>query len=313
MKALFLEDKLALSIKEIDRPLPSNGEIVIEVEVAGIGGSEYLGFKNPGIRNLPSIMGHGFTGTISDGARVAVNPLKGCGTCSYCLEDYMQLCESWSIIGVQSDGGFTQKVSVPKNSLVKLPDELSWEQSAFIEPFANSIHAWSQSSAAQNSSVGIIGAGGLGLGLVACAYRAQCKIIDVSDLSMPRLMAAKELGASETASELFGAYDVVFDTVGTMETRNNALKLAKKSGTVVFLGFASPSSELNTSELIRHEKHVIGSFVYTQEQFEAAVTLAQRTKGEWVKNIGFHEVEELLNQYLSGDFRVIKAALRPNQ
>ena len=84
-------------------------EVVIDVAVAGIGGSEYLGYNNPGIRTLPNIMGHGFAGTTAEGRRVAVNPLRSCGTCAYCRQGLGQLCDDWHLIGVQSDGGFAQQ------------------------------------------------------------------------------------------------------------------------------------------------------------------------------------------------------------
>ncbi len=309
MKALVLEGERRLILEDVSDPADGSGLELIDVEVTSIGGSEYLGYSNPGIRALPNIMGHGFAGRTKDGRRVAVNPVQGCGRCSYCEAGHQQLCDSWTLIGVQSDGGFAELASVPQHTIVDLPDSLSWEQAAFVEPFANSVNAWELSEAGKDDAVAVIGAGGLGLGVVACAVAAGCDQVAVSDLSSARLSAGKQLGATEI--DPTGPYDVVFDTVGSKETRDAAFRMTRKLGTVVLLGFASPSLEFNASELIRSQKRVIGSFAYSSKQFVAAIGFAERTRSDWVKNVSFSNVEPLLNQYLDGDFSVVKAALRP--
>ncbi len=313
MKALRLEGKRKLTLCDAPEPIKSDFCEVISVEIAGIGGSEYLGFDNPGIRTLPSIIGHGFAGVTTSGARAAVYPLTGCGQCHFCTEGAVQLCDGWSLIGVQKNGGFTQKVSVPTKQLFELPDDVSWEQSVFIEPFANSVNAWEVSSASDDSSVAIIGAGSLGLGLVAKAHQSNCKLIHISDMSRTRLLAAKELGATELYDELHQKYDVVFDTVGSKIAKNQAIASTKKGGKCIFLGFEEPHFNLNISEIIRHQKQLIGSFVYSERQFKEAITLVTACKSHWVKSLAFHEVEAVLIKFCQGDFDIVKAALRPNK
>lgn len=311
MKALVLEGSKQLNLRDVPGPVPASGDVLVSVAATGIGGSEYLGFANPGIRPLPNIMGHGFAGTV-EGRRVAVYPLSGCGHCCYCDDERVQLCPEWSLTGVHTSGGFAQQVAVPEGALVTLPDALSWEQSVFIEPFANAINAWAQSGAGADWAVAVLGAGGLGLGLVACASEAGCKRVDVSDPAPSRQAVAQALGSRQLKGDAEGKFDVVFDTVGSVQTRNLAIQLTRKGGRCVFLGFAAPAQEVNFSELIRHEKTLIGSFVFSMAQFRQAVQLAQRCRSEWVTNLGFAEVEPLLSRFLEDDFSVVKAALRPN-
>lgn len=313
MKALVLEGKRKLCLKDIATPALRDGEVLLDVEVAGIGGSEYLGFNNPGIRPVPNIMGHGITGTTINGRRVAVYPLQGCGGCIQCENNMFQLCDFWTLIGVQNDGGFAQKVVVPKESLFEILDDLTWEQSAFIEPFANSINAWEISKASSENTIAVIGAGSLGLGLVACANNQGCNVVEISDLFKSRLSASMQLGATKGAEILDGEFDIVFDTVGSSESRKKAIQLTKKGGKCVFLGFATAMHEVNFAELIRHQKHFLGSFVYSNVQFEQAMQLAKNCSTEWVYNLLFSEVETQLNKYLYNDFSVVKAALRPNK
>ncbi len=308
MKALLLESARKLSLKDIPPPVAREGCVLIDVEATSIGGSEYLGYNAPGIRPLPTIMGHGFTGWL-DGQRVAINPVQGCKDCIHCLANLPQLCDSWSLIGVQTDGGFVESVSVPEDSVFHLPDSISWEQSVFVEPFANSLNAWEISGATKGDFVAIIGSGSLGLGLVVCAKRSGCQSVYVSEPSSPRLAAAIGLGAKEV--DPAESYNFVFDTVGSEESRKTALELCGKQGTVVLLGFASPIFETNAGALIRDQKRIIGSFAYSSEQFEKSIDLAKDAKSDWVQNISFHDVEALLEDYLDGDFSVVKAALRP--
>jgi threonine dehydrogenase-like Zn-dependent dehydrogenase len=100
MNALVLEDKRVLTLQEV--PVPEVGEAneLIHIEAVSIWGSEYLGFNNSGIRPIPNIMGHGFTGTAAEGEQVASYPLSACGSCLYCLTNQEQLCDEWSLIGV---------------------------------------------------------------------------------------------------------------------------------------------------------------------------------------------------------------------
>ena len=312
MKSLRLEGKRLLKLREVEEPKVNKSDEVISIEAVGIGGSEYLGFNNPGIRSLPSVMGHGFTGITSDGKRVAVYPLSGCGKCEYCSTGQTQLCDNWLLIGVQSNGGFSQRVSVPKKQLLEIPKTISWEKSVFIEPFANSINAWQRSSANKKDSVAVVGSGSLGLGLVACAHKAGCTDIHVAELSANRRHAAMSLGATRVQTELCDTYDVVFDTVGSAKTRHHAIQATKKGGRCVFLGFEMPEITINMSEVIRHQKALIGSFVYSKQQFLEAMKLVECCDDAWVQNIKFDQVEDHLERFLKGDFSSIKLALRPN-
>lgn len=311
MKALKLIEKERLILEEIKVPILEKGEALVKIEITGIGGSEYLGYNNPGIRNLPNIMGHGICGETNDGIRVAINPLLGCNNCVYCNKNLKQLCSNWKLIGVQLNGGFAQKIAVPKTTLIELPDEVNWEQSCFIEPFANAINAWEIAGIKNKRKVLIIGAGSIGLGLVACAKNEKHSETYILEKSKQRNEAAETIGAKKVINKE-NYYDLVFDTVGSIETKSDAFKFMKPNGKCIFLGFATKQFEINFSELIRMQYQIIGSFVFSMQQFLSAVDLVKLTKNEWVKNLKFEDVETQLKIFLKDDFSVIKSALRPN-
>ena len=303
-----------LLLDEVDEPVEVPGSSVVRVELAGIGGSEYLGYANPGIRPLPAIMGHGIVGRTGEDRRVLVDPLRGCGACRRCTDGARQLCDSWSLIGVQSPGGFAERVAVPEDALVGLPDELDSMRACFVEPFANAVNAWERSGAAPADRVAILGAGGLGLGLVACARAAGCEGVRVIEPSASRRDAAVALGATEVharAPTRGGGHDVVFDTVGSALARSEALRLTDRGGCCTLLGFATAAIELDAVELIRREQRLVGSFVYSRAQFERAIELARRTEPEWVSVVSFDGVQPMLERFLESDFSVVRAALAP--
>jgi len=208
---------------------------------------------------------------------------------------------------------------VPTANLFPLPESISWEQAAFIEPFANAVNAWELSGATAKSSIAIVGAGGLGLGLVACAHAQGCSNITVIEPSDNRREAARMLGAHNVVDDVkrfmsdnndVEFFDAVFDTVGSVSAKCAAIDITKKQGVCVFLGFETPALEVNISELIRHQKKLLGSFVFSLEQFQQAIALVENCRSEWVKSIMMDEVEQMLADFLSDDFSVVKAVLR---
>ncbi len=311
MRALVLEGAGRLVPKEVDAPLPAKDEEIIEVEITGIGGSETLALDNPGLRPLPSIMGHGVCGTTGDGRRVAVFPLSGCRRCAYCQDDQAQLCNDWRMIGVHSDGGFAEQLAVPSNSLVELPPDLSWEQASFVEPFANALNAWERAAPDSGQSVAVVGLGAIGFGLLATAQARGVVDVSACDLSAARRSAAEALGANQLTDQLEGRYDVVFDTVGTESTRDLSIRLTKKNGICVFLGFATRTQPVDFVSLIREQKTLVGSFAFSREQFARAMPLAACCWDDWVRNLAMNDVEAELRRFASGDYSSVRSVLRP--
>ena len=193
----------------------------------------------------------------------------------------------------------------------ELPHTLTRKKAVFVEPFANSVNAWETASPDIDNSIAIVG-GGLGLGIVACAVSENLANINLADWSASRCQAAKDLGATFTGSSLNGNFDIVFETVGSQKSRDTAISLTKKGGKYVFLGFETPTYNANFNELIRHQKQLLGSFIFTREQFSKAIQLAHRCNDEWVTEVGLHEVESHLGQFQKGNFDIVKLAANPD-
>lgn len=278
MLALVYTAPLTLEMRDVAEPDASEGEVVVEVDAAGICGSELEGFRSQSpFRVPPLIMGHELAGRrLDDGTPVAVNPLLACGRCDLCLRGARNICRSRSIVGIQRNGGFAERVVVPERACVALPAGLSPDRAALAEPLANAVHAW-RLALAQDPSitrVGIIGAGMLGLAVALVALDAGIREVAISDLSADRLATAARAGVRSTVAELDGEFDVVFDAVGTGGTRAASIERLRPGGSAVWIGLHGPDAGFDGQALIRSEKRVLATFAYLERDFETAITLA---------------------------------------
>lgn len=315
MKALVFTRPSTLEIQEVDDPTAGDGQLILQVEATGIGGGEVYQLHHPGQRDFPSVMGHGIAGLLDDQRRVTVDPVTSCQTCAACTQGRRQHCSTRRIIGIHSSGGFAQQCVVPAENCHDLPAELSWEQAMFIEPFANAVHAWNVGKATADMRIGIIGAGAIGLGVVAQASAVGTSVIDVAEITPSRCVAATELGATSTLTKLpaEASYDVVFDAVGTPKARAQAVGATANGGTIVLLGLESEDPGFDATEVVRRELCLQASYVYLPDEFAEAVQLAAATSSDWIKNYSLDEVQDIVDDFSIGDYTVVRAALRPQR
>src|SRR5690606_5742069 len=140
-------------------------------------------------------------------------------------------------------GGFAERVAVPAANCYLLPPGITALQGAFVEPLANGVHATRLVDAELDAArdVGIIGSGMLGLAVLV-ALQARGTTADIADLNEPRAALAARLGARKVGPRLDGAYDVVFDTVGTAGTRAASVAQLRAGGIAVWLGLHEAES-----------------------------------------------------------------------
>lgn len=311
MEAMVYTKPGTVEMLDVDPPQPTEGDVIVDVAACGICGSELHGIASPGFRLPPLIMGHEFSGTTSDGRRVTINPIVSCGSCDMCAQGREEICRERSIIGIHRPGGFAVQVAVPQSSLHDLPATLPLEQGAFVEPLACAVHAWNLASAEPGMSVGIIGAGTIGLvtQLVAKHHGAN---VTITDLAESRLELATTLGADTCGTELAGDYDVVFDAVGARATRRASLDHLKPGGIAVWVGLLSHDSDFDPLDLIRFEKSVVGSFAYGRADFMHAVELAATVELGWATEFPLGKGAEIFHELMNGRSDVVKALLRPS-
>lgn len=151
MKAYVLHDIGDIRYEEVKNPVLKPDEVLIEVKAVGICGSDIPRIFENGTYSFPLIPGHEFSGRIVEtgaeadsgwlGKRAGVFPLLPCRNCAPCGQQHYEMCRSYSYFGSRTDGAFAQYVAVPVWNLVELPDEVSYEAAAMLEPMAVAAHA----------------------------------------------------------------------------------------------------------------------------------------------------------------------------
>jgi threonine dehydrogenase-like Zn-dependent dehydrogenase len=311
VKALVFTGPGVLELQDVAEPEVAEGDVLVQVRSVGICGSELHGARHPGFRKPPLIMGHEFAGTSAAGDRVVINPMLSCGHCELCRGGLRQVCRERQIIGVHRAGGFAERVAVPGSTLRPVPDWLSWDAAAMVEPAANAVHAWNRSGAGPGARVAVLGCGAIGLLCLLTALDGGAASVDVTDLDPGRLAQARRLGAAAAGSGLTGDYDVIIDAVGTPLTRAQSVQHQRPGGTAVWLGLAQDSPGFDGNALIRSEKRVLGSFAYSDEEFARATELLRNWDLSWTSHYPLTDGAEIFTGLMNGGLDPVKALLLP--
>ena len=271
MKALVWHGTRDVAYEEAPEPALGDGEVVLNVDLAGICGSDLHGYRgHPGPRVPPLVLGHEVVGRV-DGEPYAVYPLIGCGECAHCLAGEDNLCATWRLIGMHRPGVFAERVAVPRKSLVPLPEGLDPERAVLVEPLACCVGALAPHGDA--GSIAVLGCGPLGLLTVFLAARAGATVTAVDPLSERRAIAER-LGAATTADELEpDGFDLAVDAAGFEATWRAGVAGVRAGGTVVMVGLGNAEATFPMAQLVRRAITLRGQFGYTRAEFSRALEI----------------------------------------
>lgn len=337
MRALVWEGPKVMAMREWPDPSPAPGEVVIEVAFAGICGSElggYLGHN--ALRVPPLVMGHEFSGTVaavgenvtnfSVGDRVTCNPMVPCGECAYCDERLPHLCLRRSLVGAHRPGAYAQYVAAPARAVFRLPDAMSMQDGAMVEPVAVAVRIGTLAGDVSGRKVLVIGAGPIGLLAVQVLAAAGADEVFCADLDPERLAMAVSLGATpidprkeasaavlKAATGGLGAWLTV-DAVGSGQTRTEAVAATRSAGRVLLSGLHAEASDFPGSDVIRREIEVKGAFCYTAEDFAealGAVAEGRLTLRPWVREAALDTGGDWFERLVTSPGDVSKVLLVP--
>lgn len=173
MKAYVLKGIGQLEYTDVAIPELRQGWTLVQVGAAGICGSDIPRIFKTGTYHFPTIPGHEFSGRVVDtyskedrswiGRRVGIFPLIPCRKCFVCKEGHYEMCRSYDYLGSRRDGGFAELVAVPVWNLIELPDEMSMEEAAMLEPASVALHAVRRLEIVPGDTVALYGLGTIGL------------------------------------------------------------------------------------------------------------------------------------------------------
>ncbi|HQK91915.1 MAG TPA: zinc-dependent alcohol dehydrogenase family protein [Armatimonadota bacterium] len=284
MRAVVFHEAGRWSIEHVADPAPQPDEVVIAVRACGLCGTDLHLLQGEFRPDYPLIPGHEYSGRVVEvgaavrefrpGDAVAIDPNYYCGGCRYCQIAYPQFCENWFGYGVKRPGGFAEYSAVVEKNVLRLPDGVPFEHGAMVEPVACCLHGVDLAGVRAGDHVVIIGAGGIGQILAQLVRAAGASTVTVSDPLPQKRELALALGATHAidpeheslVDSVMGmtgvGADVVIEAAGTRASVTEALRVARKGGTVMWFSVcdADLSVAVEPYDLFMRELTVRTSF-----------------------------------------------------
>ncbi len=297
MQAAFYEGHEVITVGPCSPLTPGPGQVQIRVSHCGICGTDLHIFhgKMDHRVKFPQIVGHEMSGVITavgDGAgpwkpgdRVTVRPLDPCGNCPACANGHSHICMNLKFIGIDTPGAMQGLWTVPAHTLHRLPESLSFEHAAMIEPVAVACHDVRLGELKAGEFAVVLGGGPIGI-LIALVARATGAGVLVSELNPFRLELARSLGLEAVDprdvdlpalvnSRTGGAgADVVFEVTGAAPAVELMTKLPRVRGRMVMVAIHGQPAPIDLFKFFWRELKLIGARVYEPQDFERAIELA---------------------------------------
>lgn len=286
-----------LLFREIPVPQPGPNEVLIKIQRIGICGSDihvYHG-KHP-FTKYPVTQGHEVSGEIVAlgdevkqlplGQRVTIQPQVVCGKCYPCRRGKYNLCEELKVMGFQTTGAASSYFAVDAAKVTPLPDEITLDEGAMLEPLAVAVHALRQAGAVTGLNIAVLGAGPIGILVAQVAKGLGAAAVLITDVSDLRLAKARECGvdfAVNTREASFGdaltnafgpdKADIIFDCAGNDTTIGQAIAHARKGSTLILVAVFEQIAKVDLAVLNDHELDLNTTMMYRNEDFIEAIAL----------------------------------------
>lgn len=300
MKASVLYNINDLRFTDVPTPDIGFNDVLVNVRACGICGSDVNRVLKTGTYHFPTIIGHEFSGEVVGvspenkvaeswlGKRVGVFPLKPCFKCAPCEQQKYEMCEDYDYLGSRCDGGFAQFVKVPIWNLIELPESVSYEEAAMLEPTAVAIHTLRMVDDISGKNLAIIGPGTIGNILVQTAKAFGAESVTVIGRSKEKNDFALHNGADfalNICDKNWGeqvCFDIVIDSTGVSESFSKAIMICTRGGTIVAMG--NPSSDFSIQryvywQILRKQLTIKGtwnsSFGHDKDDWHLALKLLE--------------------------------------
>lgn len=308
MKAAVLTKYENIEWKEVNKPICQKGELLIQIRYGCICGSDQHIFKgefHPRTKT-PMIMGHEFGGIIAEigpgvtgwevGEKVAPDPIIWCGKCPACKKGHYPACTNLKLIGIDSDGGFAQYISLPPSMLYKVPNSIPDEHVALIEVLSIGCHAKNRAQVKKDDTIVIWGSGKVGLGILEAVRTVTDNTVFMVDILDERLTIGPkyynnvitinaenenpvEVIKKETGNK---GVDVAFEAVGhakeihgVVNPVRGCIQAVTGGGKICVLGLGNEPSPIVFKELIWKEATIVSSRVSHGEYAETIDLLSK--------------------------------------
>lgn len=341
MKAAVYYGPNDIKIENIEDPICPNGGLLVKVEACGICGSDIRTYKvGSSTISPPQVLGHEFCGVIieskcedfKEGSKVVVAPDSYCHKCDSCLKGFNNLCVNMKSIGINTNGGFAEYVSVSPEHIFsgavyhvgKLPET----GACLAEPLACCINGQEAANVSLGDRVLIIGAGPIGLMHLELAKRSGAVQVMVSEVSEKRSELARELGADlvinpqkddlEVMTEKLtksNGFDVVIVANSLPMCQETALRYSAAGGRILFFGGLAKGTtvSLDTNLLHYGQRSILGCSAFKPYHFRKAIALLECGHISWGKYVDAEfDLDNIKDAFgLASSGRSLKVVVRP--
>ncbi len=291
-----------ISFREIPVPEPAVDEVLVKIMRIGVCGSDihvYHG-KHP-FTQYPVTQGHEVSGKVvswgkdvsgfREGQRVTIEPQVFCGTCYPCRHGQYNLCESLKVMGFQTTGTASEYFAVKASKVTPLPDHMTYNEGAMMEPLAVTVHAVRRAGDVTGKKVAVLGAGPIGILLAQTLKAMGAAETMITDISEYRLALAKRCGVDHVVNtaqvefekalkDAFGPdkADLIYDCAGNDITINQAIYGARKGSKIILVAVFADMAKADLAVLNDHELDLDSTMMYRHEDYVEAIRLVGEGK-----------------------------------
>lgn len=302
MRQEVMVEPRKIVFRDIKVPEPGPDQVLVKIKRIGICGSDihvYHGVHP--YTKYPVTQGHEVSGVVVQqglyahkyavGQKVVIEPQVFCGHCYPCLHGKYNLCESLKVMGFQTVGTASDYFAVDESKVTAIPDEMSFDEAALIEPLAVTVHAAKRFENIKGAKIVILGCGPIGLLLLQSVKAFGASAVMMTDISDYRLGLAKELGADyvfntrdhdfgQALVETFGPdkADVMYDCAGNDTTMNQAILNARKGSRLVLVAVFAKIATVDLAKLNDSELTLDTSMMYRHEDYVDAIRIVNEGK-----------------------------------
>lgn len=287
---------------EVPTPEPKPGEALIKIMKIGVCGSDihvyhgehpftsYPVTQGHEVSGIVEKLGEGVTG-LTVGQKVTIQPQVVCGECYPCRHGKYNLCENLKVMGFQTTGVASHYFAVDAQKVTPLPESMSLDEGALIEPLAVAVHAVRRAGDVAGQDICVLGAGPIGILVAQAAKGMGARRVMVTDVSSLRLEKAKECGADfcvntkekDFGEALVGCFgpdkaDVIYDCAGNNITMRQAIAHARKGSTIILVAVFAGQASVDLAVLNDHELDLNTSMMYRSEDYAKAIELVNEGK-----------------------------------
>jgi len=293
MKSVVCSEPGSLLVQDVARPVDKPGQVIVKIKRIGICGTDIHAFGgNQPFFQYPRVLGHELSGEIesvgegvelSPGQDVYIIPYMSCGRCIACIRGKTNCCTDIQVLGVHVDGGMCEYLQVPEQYVISTKG-MDLDQLAVVECLAIGAHAVRRAKLTAGSTVLVVGAGPIGMGIMQFAKEAGAKVF-VMDMNEERLVFCKEeLAADQIIQAGPAAYeqiasltdgdfiDTVFDATGNPKAMEAGFTLVAHGGSYVLVSVVKADIRFADPEFHKREMTLMGSRNATREDFEHVVS-----------------------------------------